>query len=100
MEMFKTNVVRTGKYNLLTFLPLNLKHQFSKIANLYFLLMAAMETYKPISSSEGTPVTLIPLSFVVGLALIKDAYEDIKRHMSDRRENLKPANVVVVRETE
>lgn len=31
----------------------------------------------------------MPLSFVVSVSLIKDAYEDFKRHMSDRRENLK-----------
>lgn len=37
----------------------------------------------------------MPLSFVVGLSMIKDAFEDIKRHMSDRRENLKKVKAVV-----
>mmetsp|Transcript_827 Transcript_827/g.1490 ORF Transcript_827/g.1490 Transcript_827/m.1490 type:complete len:86 (-) Transcript_827:575-832(-) len=43
--IFKTNLVATAKYNLLTFLPLNLMLQFSKGANLYFLLLMIMELY-------------------------------------------------------
>ena len=31
----------------------------------------------------------LPLSFVVGLSMLKDAFEDIKRHISDRTENMK-----------
>ena len=33
------------------------------------------------------PVLTMPLTFVVGLSMIKDAYEDIMRHRSDREEN-------------
>ena len=58
------------------------------MANLYFLLMLALEVYKPISDSGGKPVVAMPLSFVVGLSMIKDGFEDIKRHMSDRKENM------------
>lgn len=65
------------------------------MANLYFLLMMALETYKPISDSGGKPVLALPLSFVIGLSLVKDGYEDIKRHLSDRRENLKTVTAVV-----
>lgn len=93
--MYKSNVVSTGKYNLITFLPMNLQLQFSKMANMYFLILLALEIYKPISDSGGQPVLAMPLSFVVGLSMIKDAFEDIKRHMSDRRENLKKVKAVV-----
>ena len=65
------------------------------MANLYFLLMMALELYKPISDSGGKPVVAMPLSFVVGLSMIKDAFEDIKRHISDRKENMKLAKAVV-----
>ena len=67
------------------------------MANLYFLIMLALEIYKPISDSGGQPVVAMPLSFVVGLSMIKDAFEDIKRHMSDRRENLKKVKAVVTK---
>jgi hypothetical protein len=36
-----------------------------------------------ISISGGKPVMAMPLSFVVILSMIKDAYEDYKRHLSD-----------------
>jgi hypothetical protein len=88
-QMYKSNFVSTGKYNLLTFLPQNLKIQFSKMANLYFLIMCLLELYRPISDSGGQPVVALPLSFVVGLSMLKDAFEDIKRHISDRTENMK-----------
>ena len=47
-----------------------------------------METLKPISDSNGDPSGIAaPLAFVVGLSMIKDIYEDIMRHRSDRKEN-------------
>lgn len=59
------------------------------MANLYFLIMCLLELYRPISDSGGQPVVALPLSFVVGLSMLKDAFEDIKRHISDRTENMK-----------
>ena len=62
--------------------------QFSKMANMYFLILCFMETLKPISDSNGDPSGIAaPLAFVVGLSMIKDIYEDIMRHRSDRKEN-------------
>lgn len=39
---YRTNVIKTSKYSILTFLPKNLIEQFSKMANVYFLLIAFM----------------------------------------------------------
>ena len=38
IEEFPNNSISTSKYNLLTFLPKNIMEQFSKMANLYFLV--------------------------------------------------------------
>lgn len=46
-----------------------------------------METVPAISDSGGIPVLAVPLSFVVGLSMIKDIYEDFLRHRSDNEEN-------------
>lgn len=55
---------------------------------MYFLILCALETYKPISDSNGDPSGIAaPLAFVVGLSMIKDIYEDIMRHRSDSVEN-------------
>lgn len=42
---------------------------------------------KPISSSNGKPVTYIPLAVIVTISAIKDLFEDIERRRSDYREN-------------
>jgi hypothetical protein len=39
-----TNEISTSKYTVLTFIPINLFEQFSRVANLYFLLTAVRAT--------------------------------------------------------
>ena len=46
-----------------------------------------------ISISVGNPAMAPPLAFVVILSMIKDAYEDHKRHKADQEENSSKANV-------
>ncbi|KAF0034280.1 hypothetical protein F2P81_014346 [Scophthalmus maximus] len=38
-----TNAIKTSKYNLFTFLPLNLFEQFQRIANAYFLFLLVLQ---------------------------------------------------------
>ena len=42
-RQFVTDKIRTAKYNCVTFLPLNLFEQFTKMANFYFLVLTCME---------------------------------------------------------
>ena len=42
-EGFSDNQVSTTKYSWFTFVPLNLFQQFSKLANLYFLMLAFLQ---------------------------------------------------------
>lgn len=93
VEKFKNNKVTTSKYNVLTFLPLNLILQFSKMANFYFLILLIMEMFPLISDSGGKPVLALPLSFVVGLSMIKDIYEDYQRGRQDKEENNRKVRV-------
>ena len=76
---FCSNAIRTSKYTILNFVPINLFEQFTKMANFYFLLMFFLELVPNIGTSGGAVTTLMPLTFVVGLSMIKDAYEDRKR---------------------
>lgn len=62
--------------------------QFSKFANLYFLLVLALQVIKPISMSDGKPNIILPLIAVVGLSAVKDIIEDLKRRKMDKSENL------------
>ena len=83
------NTVRTSKYNVFTFLPLNLLNQFKKMANVYFLIISFMQTIKSISISDGKSVMAVPLVFVIMVSMVKDAFEDYKRHQNDAQENEK-----------
>lgn len=48
-----------------------------------------MQMIKTISISNGTPVMLMPLAFVITVSMVKDIFEDYKRHKSDNTENYK-----------
>jgi magnesium-transporting ATPase (P-type) len=92
-KRFSSNLISTAKYNLLTFLPLNLFQQVIKYANLYFFFFAALQMIKEISNSNGQPTLLLPLGFVILVSMVKDFLEDFKRQRSDKQEN---CNTVLV----
>ena len=77
---FCNNKVVTGKYTILTFVPLNLATQFSKAQNVYFAIIAYLQTIKSISISAGKSVMSLPLSVIVFISMVKDAFEDYQRH--------------------
>ncbi|XP_061369494.1 phospholipid-transporting ATPase 1-like isoform X2 [Gastrolobium bilobum] len=83
---FTGNEIRTSKYTIFTFLPKNLFIQFHRLAYLYFLAIAALNQLPPLAVF-GRTVSLFPLLFVLCVTAIKDAYEDWRRHRSDRNEN-------------
>ena len=83
----ENNKIHTSKYKWFNFLSKILMEQFSRLANAYFLVIAILQSIKELSYSGGTPIMLIPLSFVVTLNGLKDLYEDFKRKKSDKKEN-------------
>jgi len=85
--VLRNNEIHTSKYNCITFIPKNLYEQFSKLANVYFLIIGFLQIIKEISTSGGVPVTFFPLSFILFVTALKDIYEDLKRHRSDHEEN-------------
>jgi phospholipid-transporting ATPase len=56
-------------------------------------MITYMQTIKMISISGGSPVMAFPLMFVVFVSMVKDAFEDYKRHQSDADENDKLCEV-------
>ena len=92
--LFKDNEVKTSRYNVFTFLPLNLLLQFTKPANIYFLFIGILQVIPSISLSGAIPTIAIPLTIVVVANMIKDGIEDRKRHVSDEKENSQIIKVV------
>ena len=83
---YPTNYIRTTKYTLITFVPLNLFYQFHKVSNIFFLvnmIIAIIPGVSPVFPAT----TIMPLVFVLSVAAIRDAYEDYQRFTSDRRAN-------------
>ncbi|KAF5390158.1 hypothetical protein D9757_002920 [Collybiopsis confluens] len=53
----------------------------------------AILQFFPIFSTISPGLVILPLIIVLGITAIKDAYEDIKRHQSDRRVNHSSARI-------
>ena len=83
------NKISTSKYRWNTFFPKMLMEQYSRLANVYFLIIAILQSVRAISYTGQMPLILIPLSVVVILNGIKDLYEDFTRKKSDTEENNK-----------
>ncbi|KAH9260752.1 hypothetical protein BASA81_001219 [Batrachochytrium salamandrivorans] len=90
------NSIITSKYTLLNFLPKSLFEQFRRLANVYFLVLSGLMllgTYSP--STFDTPLTpystLVPLVVVLMCSMTREAYEDFKRHLTDRKTNSRVA---------
>ncbi|KAF9354680.1 hypothetical protein BGX26_007489 [Mortierella sp. AD094] len=81
---YPTNNIKTTKYTLVTFLPVNLLFQFKRFYNIYFLCAAIFVCAEPSLS----PVTeILPLTLVLTITAIKDALEDYRRYQQDKRSN-------------
>lgn len=91
---FAGNSIKTAKYSVLTFLPRNLFEQFHRVAYIYFLVIAVLNQL-PQLAVFGRTASLLPLTFVLLVSAVKDAYEDYRRHRSDKIENNKLASVWV-----
>ncbi len=84
--MFKDNKISTTKYNALTFLPKALLYQFMRLANVYFVFIAIIQSI-PIISPLGAATAILPLVFVLCVSLIREAVEDLKRRSLDNEQN-------------
>jgi phospholipid-transporting ATPase len=88
IDEFVDNRVKTHRYTLISFLPVNLFEQFRyNIANIYFMLIAGLQTIKSVSTTAGVPTMLIPITFIMSISGFRAAYEDYQRHKSDNKEN-------------
>ena len=81
-QMFPSNFIKTSKYSLLTFLPLNLFEQFKRFANIYFLACIIIQII-PNVSPFPIYTTVIPLVVILAVSAIKEAVEDYNRHRQD-----------------
>ena len=80
------NLIKNQKYNILTFIPIVLFNQFKFFFNLFFLLTALSQLYPPFQT--GYLVSYVgPLSLVLILTMLKEAYDDFERYKRDKEAN-------------
>ncbi|XP_065797299.1 probable phospholipid-transporting ATPase IM isoform X2 [Muntiacus reevesi] len=92
--LYKDNRIHTSKYNILTFLPINLFEQFQRVANAYFLFLLILQLIPEISSLTWF-TTIVPLVLVVTMTAVKDATDDYFRHKSDNQVNNRQSEVLI-----
>uniref|UniRef100_G3UJ92 Phospholipid-transporting ATPase n=1 Tax=Loxodonta africana TaxID=9785 RepID=G3UJ92_LOXAF len=90
---YATNAIRTYKYNVFTFLPLNLFEQFKRVANFYFLILLILQTIPQITTLAWY-TTLVPFLLVLGVTAIKDLVDDVTRHKMDNEVNNRTCEVI------
>ena len=90
---YPSNSISTAKYTGWTFIPKFLFEQFSRYANLFFLLMSIIQLIPNVSPS-GRFTTLVPLLCVLGATAIKEIIEDYARHRADDEVNNRKVKVI------
>ncbi|XP_069129407.1 phospholipid-transporting ATPase VA-like isoform X2 [Argopecten irradians] len=83
---YRGNRIKTTKYTLLTFFPKNIFEQFHRFANLYFILVVALN-WVPQIQAFGKEIAMVPVIFVLAVTCVKDAFEDFRRYKSDQKIN-------------
>ncbi|NXX10931.1 AT8B3 ATPase, partial [Podargus strigoides] len=92
-KKYEGNAIKTAKYNIFTFLPLNLYEQFHRMANVYFVVVILLQTIPEISTLPWYTL-LFPLSCLLIIRGLRDLIDDIGRHQSDRNINSRPCEIL------
>lgn len=53
-------------------------------------------TIPAISTTNGQPTILYPLSFILMVNILKDLFEDLSRRASDKKENQNKVSLVII----
>ncbi|EEB06884.2 P-type ATPase [Schizosaccharomyces japonicus yFS275] len=93
VQKFASNKVSTSKYNIASFIPLFLAEQFSKYANLFFLLTSIIQQIPGVTPTNRY-TTIGPLAVVLLVSAFKEAVEDLKRKNQDKDMNNAKAYVL------
>ncbi|KAF7536120.1 hypothetical protein G7Z17_g13093 [Cylindrodendrum hubeiense] len=83
---YVSNNIRTSRYTVWDFFPKQLFFQFSRVGNFYFLCVGIPQMI-PGLSTTGSYTTILPLLFFVLLTIVKEGYDDYRRHRLDEVEN-------------
>ncbi len=81
-----SNKEENHKYSLLFFVPVELFNQFKQFANFFYLLLSISQ-FIPQFKVCFMFTYLSPLCIVILFSMGKELYDDIKRHLQDKKTN-------------
>ena len=88
LRSLAANKINNQRYTVFSFLPIVLFDQFKYFFNFFFLVICISQFFD--AFRVGFLISyLAPLLFVLGITMIKEAYEDYKRGQRDKTLNLK-----------
>lgn len=85
-RFFMSNKVNNQKYNVISFIPKVLYHEFKYFFNMFFLGIA-LSQFVPFLKVGFMFTYIAPLVFVLAVTMLKEAYDDCKRMNTDRNNN-------------
>lgn len=83
-----SNHIRSSRYTIYDFLPKQILFQATRLANFYLICVGIPQTI-PGLSTTGNYTTILPLLFFILLTVLKEGYDDYRRHRLDVVENKK-----------
>ncbi|KAG5467906.1 hypothetical protein LSCM4_00992 [Leishmania orientalis] len=83
---FCDNRISSSRYNIFTFLPLNLWEQLHRPINIYFLLVAALQ-FIPSMAPVSPLTTIFPITVAFLTNAVKEGIDDLHRHRQDAEVN-------------
>ncbi|KAK9240161.1 hypothetical protein V1525DRAFT_396134 [Lipomyces kononenkoae] len=89
---YVSNRIESAVYNRYNAVPLLLIAQFSKLANVYFLVMSSLQMV-PNFSTTGTYNAFITFMIFTAISMAREGFDDWQRHRQDATENNKQAFV-------
>ncbi|XP_078516479.1 phospholipid-transporting ATPase IC-like [Lissotriton helveticus] len=87
------NSIKSSKYNVLTFIPLNLLEQYHQVHIIYFTFIIILQTIPDISPYSWLSGFILVCILLASRAL-RDMLEDIARHKSDKMVNNRPCDIL------
>lgn len=85
-SLYCGNVISSSKFNVLTFLPMNLWEQFHRPINLYFLVVAGIQ-FIPSIAPVSPYSTIFPIVIAFLINAVREGADDIRRYKSDLEAN-------------
>lgn len=92
--VYDSNQIVSAKYTIYNFVFKNLLEQFRRVANIFFLVLVILQFF-PQFTTISPGVAMLPLLIVLFITMVKDGYEDVKRHQSDHIVNRQKCRVLV-----